>query len=237
VSEFEGMFAAIIHPRDARINLHFQTLNLAFSVYGNSYMDDSADFTTVDLNPLFSKVTWPDLETIGLYGVHLSPSVVSRFLAAHPSIHSFRVVEATPASQFVKQDDFNFLQPQPPGELSFPPNTLPNLTEILAPGYLTLPILASPTSSPRPLEKLSIRLTDNSFKCLERLSSLKDISIGTTTPEQLTSLAVILPNVVKLGATLVSPVPVIFAIQETNHYRLVTCKCLNSSMLYHISVT
>jgi len=205
VSKFEGKFAAIIHSRDAGANLRYQTLKLKFSVYGNSHQDDSADFTTVNLNSLFGDVTWPDLETVVLYGVHLSPSVVSRFLAAHPSIRSFCVVEATPQSQFVKQDDFNFLEPKTPDELSFRPNTLPNLIDIWAPGYLTLSILASSTSSPRPLEKLSIQLTDESFKYLGGLSSLKDISVGTTTPEQLTNLAAILPNIVKLNAIPVSP--------------------------------
>jgi hypothetical protein len=205
VSKFEGKFAAIIHSRDAGVNLHFQTLKLGFSVYGNSYQDDSADFTTVNLNSLFSDVTWPDLETVVLYGIHLSPSVISRFLAAHPSIRSFHVVEATLQSQFIKQDNFNFLEPKAPDELSFPPNTLPNLVDILAPNYLTRSILTSPTSSPRPLEKLSIKLTDESLKYLGQLSSLKDISVGTTTPEQLTNLAAILPDVVKLNASPVSP--------------------------------
>ena len=169
--EFEGMCAVITYSSDAQVNLLFQTLKLNFSVYGNSYMDDGADFTTVDLNSLFGNMTWPDLETIQLYGVHLSPSVVSRFLAAHPSIRSLSVVEATPASQFIKSDDFNFLEPKTPDGLSFPSNTLPNITNICVPEYLTLPILASPTPSPRPLEQLSIQLTDESFEHLQRLSS------------------------------------------------------------------
>jgi hypothetical protein len=143
---------------------------------------------------------WPKLETIQLYGVHLSPSIAARFLGAHPSIRSFSVIEATPVSQFIKSDEFDFLNPEPPSTLSFQPNTLPNITNMLAPRYLTNAILASPTPSPRPIQKLSIQLTDESLKLIRGLPSLEDISVGTTTPDQLTSLALIHPNIVVLSA-------------------------------------
>jgi len=177
------MCAVITYSSDAQVNLLFQTLKLNFSVYGNSYMDDGADFTTVDLNSLFGNMTWPDLETIQLYGVHLSPSVVSRFLAAHPSIRSLSVVEATPASQFIKSDDFNFLEPKTPDGLSFPSNTLPNITNICVPEYLTLPILASPTPSPRPWSNCQSNLQTSHLNIYKGF----------------------LPNIVKLGAIPVSP--------------------------------
>jgi hypothetical protein len=163
-------------------------------------------------------------------------------LATHPSIRSFTIVEATDNSRFVKTNEFDFLDPKTPDRLSFPTNTLPNITHLLAPDYLTLSILASPTSSPRPLHKISVGLTDESLFHLRELSSLKDISVGTTTPEQLANLAVILPNVVTLHAAPVSPRNSIngafFLAPEITqghlNLRSIMHKSLTSSALCHI---
>jgi len=77
-------------------------LGLSFALYNNACQHNSEDFATADLNSLFNYVRWPKLEAVRLYGVHISQSVASQFLAAHSSISSFSVVEATAASQFIK---------------------------------------------------------------------------------------------------------------------------------------
>jgi hypothetical protein len=194
----------VIYILNAQVYFLSQSLKLSFCLYNNAYQDDSGDFTTVNLDPLFGSITWPKLETLMLYGVHLSPPILSRFLAAHPSIRSLTVVEATDVSRFVKSNQFNFLDPKIPDRLSFPPNLLPNITDMFVPNYLTLSILASPISSPRHLQKLKISLSDGSFKLLQDFCSLKHLSVESATPEQLASLAAILPNIVKLSAYPVS---------------------------------
>jgi hypothetical protein len=100
--------------------------SISASLY--AYNGDSGDFTTVNLDPLFSGVNWPDLENIHLCGVHLSPSVFSRFLAAYPFIRSFSVVEATDSSRLIKSDGFNFFEPKTPDRLSLLIGILPNVT-------------------------------------------------------------------------------------------------------------
>jgi hypothetical protein len=126
-------------------------------------------------------------------------------LAAHPSISAFSVCEATAASQFIKSEDFDVTNPKPPGGLSFPSETLPNITHIRAPDYLTRGILSSPTLSPRPLQHLSINIKDEASKLIRDLPSLRGLSIGTAMPQELISLATILPDIVKLGTNPVSP--------------------------------
>jgi len=180
-------------------------LRLSFALYNNPCQNNCEDFTTVDLNSLFNTANWPKLEEVSLYGAHLSQSVASQFLAAHPSISAFSVYEATTASQFIKSEDFEVTNPKPPSGLSFPSETLANIIHIRAPDYLTRAILSSPTSSPRPLQHLSIELKDEASQLLGGLSSLRGLSIGTTTPQELISLATILPEIVNLGTDPVSP--------------------------------
>ena len=180
-------------------------MSLSFALYNNPCQNNCEDFTTVDLNSLFNVAHWPKLEVVSLYGVHLSKSVASQFLATHPSISAFSVVEATAASQFIKSEDFEVKNPKPPGGLSFPSETLPNITHIRAPDYLTRAIMSSPTLSPRPLQHLSINIKDEAYKLIRDLPSLRGLSIGTTTPQELISLATIRPDIVKLGTDPVSP--------------------------------
>jgi len=108
------------------IGAHIWRPSISASLY--AYNGDSGDFTTVNLDPLFSGVNWPDLENIHLCGVHLSPSVFSRFLAAYPFIRSFSVVEATDSSRLIKSDGFNFFEPKTPDRLSLLIDILPNVT-------------------------------------------------------------------------------------------------------------
>jgi hypothetical protein len=184
--------------------LWFQRLKLLFSLYNNAYTGGGGDFTTVDLNSLFGNVNWPDLETIMLYGVHLSPSVASRFFATHLSLRSISIVEATGNSLFIKSDNFNFTEPETPDRLPFPPNVLPNLNVIRAPPYLTQSILTSPTKFPRPITQLPTQLTNESLRHLQRLPLLKQVTVERTTPEGLATLAKIQPNITTLGASPVS---------------------------------
>jgi hypothetical protein len=174
-----------------------QSLKLSFSVYSNGPGDD---FTTVNLDPLFRVVDWPNLNNLMLYGVHLSPSVALRFFSSHPSILSFRAVEATAHSQLIKPDCFDHTYPKTSDRLCFPPNTLPNLKSFKAPEYFTLSLLTSPTSSPRLLTELKLTITDEALEIFPRLPSLKVLIAGLISEEQLKRLAAVLPDLVELSA-------------------------------------
>jgi hypothetical protein len=136
-------------------------------LYANCCRFNNEGLTTVDLNSLFHEARWPHLETLEIWGGHLSPEVAARFFSAHPSISSIRLDSHVPEEQpIIKSDPCD---PGIPQAIQFHANTLPNLAFLSAPSYISVPLV---TNGVRPLKALRLskdELTEDVIRAVRKI--------------------------------------------------------------------
>jgi hypothetical protein len=164
--------------------------------------DDDVDYSTVPLDPVFEAVYWPNLHTLELYGMHMTPSTAVRFFSTHGSLTSIRVSEAMQMSNFIKSASYNPHNTGVCQKLSFPDEILPNLKVLDAPSCILYSVLVSATSRRRPIGELRINaenLKPEVLSCLKTLP-LFSVYLGASTPKDLELLASAVPGLRKLGS-------------------------------------
>lgn len=177
-----------------------QELELSFAQFNNQGPDDiGLDFTSTGINTLFTLANWPQLESLDLYGAHVRPYSLSKFLTRHKSLRSFRVMESCTQARFLKADDFPLVHDGSiMDKVSFPEDTFSELSSLSVPSYFISWVLSSPHRKPLALEDIgrleSEHMTDELFTLLGELPRLRVLRMSSYGADDLRALSSYAPG-------------------------------------------